>query len=133
VLPRCLTHSRGTSYELVAPAAGTYDVPGESTDGAGASGYCRYGARVARPQYSSEHPRKDEDAVPASDSEGQVSEASSLKDADEPIQPDQAVAGPPAGEGGDVQEGKAGPNARTGGEESEYTDDDSSDQAATHD
>ena len=71
--------------------------------------------------------------MPASDSEGQVSEASSLKDADTPIQPDQAVAGAPAGEGGDVQEGQAGPNARTGGEQSEYTDDDSSDQAATHD
>jgi hypothetical protein len=68
-----------------------------------------------------------------SDHEGQVSEASSLEGADEPIQPDQAVAGAPDAESGETQEGKAGPNARTGGEESEYTDDDSSDQAATHD
>ncbi|MCW2848751.1 MAG: hypothetical protein JWR90_2725 [Marmoricola sp.] len=67
-----------------------------------------------------------------SDHEGQVSEASSLEGADEPIQPDQAVAGAPDAESGETQEGKAGPNARTGGEESEYTDD-SSDQAATHD
>lgn len=71
--------------------------------------------------------------MPASDHEGQVSEASNLENADEPIQPDQAVAGAPDAESGDVQEGKTGPNARTGGEESEYTDDDSSDQASTHD
>jgi len=71
--------------------------------------------------------------VPASDSEGTVSEASSLENPDEPIQPDQAVAGAPDAESGEAQEGKTGPNARTGGEESEYTDDDSSDQAATHD
>jgi hypothetical protein len=75
---------------------------------------------------------KDDD-VPAQDDEGQVSEASSLENAGEPIQPDQAVAGAPDAESGHVQEGKAGPNARTGGEESEYTDDDGSDQAATHD
>jgi hypothetical protein len=71
--------------------------------------------------------------VPAQDDKGEVSEASSLEGADEPIQPDQAVAGAPDDESGEVQEGKAGPNARTGGEKSEYTDDDSSDQAATHD
>ena len=69
----------------------------------------------------------------SSDGEGQVSEASNLEDADEPIQPDQAVAGAPDAESGDVQEGKTGPNARTGGEKSEYTDDDEDDQAATHD
>lgn len=64
--------------------------------------------------------------------EGQVSEVSTLEGADEPIQPDQAVAGAPDAESGQTQEGKTGPNARTGGEESEYTED-SSDQAATHD
>ena len=68
-----------------------------------------------------------------SDEGGQVSEASSMEGTAEEIQPDQAVAGAPDGESGDVQEGKTGPNARTGGEESELTDDDSSDQAATHD
>ena len=46
------------------------------------------------------------------DGEGQVSEASSMADATEPIQPDQSVAGAPNDE--DVQEGKTGPNARTG-------------------
>jgi hypothetical protein len=66
------------------------------------------------------------------DDEGQVSEVSTLEGADEPIQPDQAVAGAPDAESGDVQEGKTGPNARTGGDDSEYTHD-SSDQAATHD
>ena len=64
--------------------------------------------------------------------EGQVSEASNLEDAGEPIQPDQAVAGAPDGESGEVQEGKAGPNAATGGEQPDDTED-SSDQAATHD
>ncbi len=71
--------------------------------------------------------------MPASESEGQVSETSSLENADEPIQPDQAVAGAPDAESGEVKEGKAGPNARTGGEESEHTEEASSDQAATHD
>jgi hypothetical protein len=70
--------------------------------------------------------------VTASDDEGQVSEASNLENADEPIQPDQAVSGAPEGESGEVQEGKAGPNAATGGEQPDHTED-SSDQAATHD
>jgi hypothetical protein len=49
------------------------------------------------------------------DSEGgQVSEVSTLEGADEPIMPDQAVAGAPDAESGDVEEGRAGPNARTG-------------------
>lgn len=67
------------------------------------------------------------------DDEGQVSEVSSLEGAGEPIQPDQAVAGAPDGESGEVQEGKTGPNARTGGASSEYTEDNEDDQAATHD
>ena len=75
---------------------------------------------------------KDVDNVTAADDGGQVSEASNLEDADEPIQPDQAVAGAPDAESGDAQEGKAGPNAATGGEKPDHTDD-SSDQAATHD
>lgn len=69
------------------------------------------------------------------DDEGQVSEASSLEDADQPIQPDQAVAGAPDAESGEVQEGKAGPNARTGTEESDRSEEsghDSPDQAANH-
>lgn len=74
---------------------------------------------------------KDVATVPAHDDEGQVSEASNLENADEPIQPDQAVAGAPEGESGDVQEGRTGPNAATGGEKPDHTDD-SSDQAATH-
>ena len=45
---------------------------------------------------------------------GQVSEVSTLEGADEPIMPDQAVAGAPDAESGDVEEGKTGPNARTG-------------------
>lgn len=86
----------------------------------------------------------------APDDEGQVSEASNLEDADEPIQPDQAVAGAPEGESGEVQEGKAGPNATTGSEEPDHSADpsaasdasdsseasdssDSSDQAAARD
>ncbi len=68
----------------------------------------------------------------APDDQGQVSEASNLEDADEPIQPDQAVAGAPEGESGEVQEGRAGPNAATGGEKPDHTED-SSDQAAEHD
>jgi hypothetical protein len=75
---------------------------------------------------------KDVDIMAAHDDEGQVSDASNLENADEPIQPDQAVSGAPDGESGDVQEGKAGPNAATGGEQPDHTDD-SSDQAATHD
>lgn len=66
------------------------------------------------------------------DNEGQVSEVSSLKDADQPIQPDQAVAGAPDAESGEVQEGRAGPNARTGDETPEDAADEDKDQAATH-
>ena len=45
---------------------------------------------------------------------GQVSEASGMDEAGagEPIQPDQAVAGAPDAESGEVEEGTAGPNAR---------------------
>ncbi len=53
------------------------------------------------------------------DDEGQVSEASTLEEADQPIQPDQAVAGAPDAESGEVQEGKTGPNARTASQESD--------------
>ena len=47
---------------------------------------------------------------------GEVSEVSTLEGADEPIMPDQAVAGSPDAESGEVEEGRAGPNARTGKE-----------------
>ena len=45
---------------------------------------------------------------------GQVSEVSGMEaaGAGEPIMPDQATAGAPAAESGEVQEGTAGPNAR---------------------
>lgn len=66
------------------------------------------------------------------DNEGQVSEVSTLEGADQPIQPDQAVAGAPDAESGDVQEGRTGPNARTGDETSEHSTDEGKDQAATH-
>ena len=55
-----------------------------------------------------------DDSKPDSSEGGQVSEVSSLEGADEPIMPDQAVAGSPDAESGDVQEGETGPNARTG-------------------
>ncbi|PKW27098.1 hypothetical protein [Phycicoccus duodecadis] len=47
-------------------------------------------------------------------SEGQVSEVQQMpeSEADTPISDDQAVAGQPDGESGEVQEGPAGPNAR---------------------
>ena len=45
---------------------------------------------------------------------GQVSEVSTLEGADQPIMPDQAVAGSPDAESGEVQEGRTGPNARSG-------------------
>lgn len=54
---------------------------------------------------------------PASDDEGQVSEASSMQGQAEEIMPDQAVAGAPAADSGETQEGKTGPNARSGNEE----------------
>lgn len=46
--------------------------------------------------------------------DGQVSEVQQLpaSGADTPISDDQAVAGQPDGESGEVQEGPAGPNAR---------------------
>ena len=65
----------------------------------------------------------------SSESGGQVSEASNLEDADEPIMPDQSVAGAPDADSGETQEGKAGPNARTGNDAPEKVRD-SSDQAA---
>ena len=46
------------------------------------------------------------------ESEGQVSEASSMGGSPEPISDDQSVAGQPDGD--DVQEGRQGPNARSG-------------------
>ena len=69
------------------------------------------------------------------DNDGQVSETSTLEGADQPIQPDQAVAGAPDAESGEVQEGKTGPNARTGTEESDSSEEsghDAEDQSATH-
>ena len=46
--------------------------------------------------------------------EGQVSEVQNLDGADEPISDDQAVAGQPDGESGEVDEGPTGPNSRAG-------------------
>ncbi|NYI11160.1 hypothetical protein [Nocardioides marinus] len=46
--------------------------------------------------------------------EGQVSEVQSMDGADEPISDDQAVAGQPDGESGEVDEGPTGPNSRAG-------------------
>ncbi len=66
------------------------------------------------------------------DDSGQISEVSTFEGADEPIMPDQAVAGAPDAESGEVQEGKAGPNARTGTEESDDSADPTADQAANH-
>ena len=40
-------------------------------------------------------------------------------DADTPISDDQAVAGSPSSESGEVQEGRTGPNARTGSQPGE--------------
>ncbi|WP_299442503.1 hypothetical protein [uncultured Phycicoccus sp.] len=51
------------------------------------------------------------------DDEGQVSEVQQMpvEDADTPISDDQAVAGQPDGESGEVQEGPTGPNAKVPG------------------
>jgi hypothetical protein len=59
-----------------------------------------------------------------SDEGGQVSEVSAMDPsaADTPISDDQAVAGNPDGESGEVQEGRTGPNARTGSEHEPDTD-----------
>ncbi len=46
--------------------------------------------------------------------QGQVSEVQSLEGADEPISDDQAVAGQPDAESGEVDEGPTGPNSRAG-------------------
>lgn len=48
---------------------------------------------------------------------GQVSEVQRMDDADAqtPVSDDQAVAGNPTGESGEVQEGPTGPNARVPG------------------
>lgn len=70
--------------------------------------------------------------MPAQDDGGQVSEASNLENADEPIMPDQSVAGSPDAESGDAQEGKAGPNAQTGNDASGDNDDATEDAAADH-
>lgn len=70
--------------------------------------------------------------MPAQDDGGQVSEASNLENADEPIMPDQAVAGSPDDESGDVQEGKAGPNAQSGNDATGDNDDAADDQSADH-
>lgn len=50
----------------------------------------------------------------SADGEGQVSEVQQMppEEADTPISDDQAVAGQPDGESGEVQEGPTGPNAR---------------------
>lgn len=70
--------------------------------------------------------------MPEDKDKGQVSEVNSLDGAGEPIVPDQAVAGAPDAESGEVQEGKAGPNARTGREESDGSVDPTADEAADH-
>ncbi len=70
--------------------------------------------------------------MPGAQDEGQVSEVSALEGAGEPIMPDQAVAGAPDAESGEVQEGKTGPNARTGSEESDDSADPTADQATDH-
>ena len=62
---------------------------------------------------ATENEKKSSDE-PTSSEGGQVSEASNLENADEPIMPDQAVAGSPDAESGEVQEGETGPNAPTG-------------------
>lgn len=51
--------------------------------------------------------------------EGQVSEVQQMpaEDADTAISDDQAVAGQPDGESGEVQEGPTGPNARVPGDD----------------
>ncbi len=55
------------------------------------------------------------------DDEGQVSEVQQMRpeDADTAISDDQAVAGQPDGESGEVQEGPTGPNARVPGDDGE--------------
>lgn len=55
------------------------------------------------------------------DGGGQVSEVAQMRpeDADTPISDDQAVAGQPDGESGEVQEGPTGPNARVPGDDGE--------------
>jgi hypothetical protein len=56
-----------------------------------------------------------------SESDGQVSEVANLGDND-PIQPDQSVAGKPDEDG--VQEGRQGPNARSGARAEEHRNED---------
>lgn len=55
------------------------------------------------------------------DDEGQVSEVQQMpaEDADTEISDDQAVAGQPDGESGEVQEGPTGPNAWVPGDDGE--------------
>ena len=50
-----------------------------------------------------------QDQDPSEESDGQVSEVSTMANAEDPIQPDQSVAGAPDDE--DVDEGAQGPNA----------------------
>lgn len=71
--------------------------------------------------------------MPAQDDGGQVSEASNLENAGEPIMPDQSVAGSPDAESGNAQEGKAGPNAQTGNDASSGNGGARDDEAADHD
>ena len=49
--------------------------------------------------------------MPAQDDGGQVSEASNLENADEPIMPDQAVAGSPDAESGDATDDQSADHA----------------------
>lgn len=58
-------------------------------------------------------PQVDEETN-AQQSGGQVSSVTNLDDADRAISDDQAVAGQPEGESGDVDEGPTGPNSRAG-------------------
>lgn len=53
--------------------------------------------------------KQDQDQDQSEEQDGQVSEVSTMEDAQDPIQPDQSVAGAPGDD--DVDEGAQGPNA----------------------
>ena len=65
------------------------------------------------------------------ESEGQVSEASSMGGGPEPISDDQSVAGQPHED--DVQEGRQGPNARSGSRDEAHRNDDYVKDGEVHD
>ncbi|GAA0975611.1 hypothetical protein ENKNEFLB_03724 [Nocardioides aquaticus] len=60
--------------------------------------------KIPNPEQAAKH-----DQDPSEEPEGQVSEVSTMANAEDPIQPDQSVAGAPDDE--DVDEGAQGPNA----------------------